>query len=54
MTGRARTADPAINAVGEVAEGGGRNYAFVAPAKPSAQWLKECLADANFRHDHEH
>ena len=38
-----RTADPAIYAAGDVAEVGGRLYAFVSPIRSQALWLAEHL-----------
>lgn len=39
-----RTADPAIYAVGDVAEVGGKLYPFVSPIRSQALWLAEHLA----------
>jgi len=38
-----RTADPAIYAIGDVAEVGGRTYAFVSPIRSQALWLAQHL-----------
>jgi NAD(P)H-nitrite reductase large subunit len=41
-----RTGDPAIHAVGGVAEVRGRLYPFVAPIRSQALWLAEILRGA--------
>jgi NAD(P)H-nitrite reductase large subunit len=44
VNGYLRTEDPAIYAVGDVAQVGGRLYPFVTPVRSQALWLAEHLA----------
>jgi NAD(P)H-nitrite reductase large subunit len=47
VNGYLRTEDPAIYAVGDVAEIGGRLHPFVAPIRSQALWLAEHLEGRN-------